>query len=79
MNASRIAVTLDAGALREVDELVRTGQYSSRSRLLEEAVLEKLDRLHHDLLTRECAKLDRAEEQAAAEEFLAGEAAWPEY
>jgi Arc/MetJ-type ribon-helix-helix transcriptional regulator len=79
MSDPKIAVTLNASALREVDELVRTGKYSSRSRLLEEAVLEKLDRLHHDQLVRECAKLQPAEERAAAEEFLVGEAAWPEY
>jgi len=32
-----------------------------------------------DRLARECAKLDRAEEQALADESLAGESEWPEY
>lgn len=79
MSAPKIAVTLNATALREVDELVRSGKYSSRSRLLEEAVQEKLDRLHRAQLLKESAKLVPAEEMAAAEEILVGEAAWPEY
>lgn len=30
-------------------------------------------------LARECAKLDKAAERAAAEELLVGETQWPEY
>jgi hypothetical protein len=32
-----------------------------------------------DRLARECAKLDRAEEQALANEILAAESEWPVY
>ena len=41
---------------------------------------EKLDRLEHTRLARECAKLDVAVEQTMAEEFSPGESGqWPEY
>ncbi len=40
---------------------------------------EKLQRLGRVGLALECAKLQPAVEQAAAEEFLHGETEWPEY
>lgn len=39
-------------------------------------VSKKLERLR---LARECAKLDPAEERAAAAEVLVGEVEWPDY
>jgi Arc/MetJ-type ribon-helix-helix transcriptional regulator len=79
MPAAKIAVSLDADALKEVDRLVQRGLFPSRSSLIQDALADKLQRLRRVRLARECAKLDRAEEQGAAEEFLPGEAEWPEY
>ena len=71
---------LSSKALAQVDQLVRSGRFPSRSRAIQEAVDEKLERLKHGRLARECAKLDPEAEKAMAEEGLGEEgAAWPEY
>lgn len=79
MPAAKIAVSLDPEALKEVDRLVDRGQFPSRSRLIQDALGEKLQRLRRVRLAQECAKLDPTAEQGAAEEFLPSEAPWPEY
>ncbi len=79
MPAAKIAVSLDPGALKEVDRLVQRGLFPSRSSVIQDALADKLERLRRVRLARECAKLDRAAERGAAEEFLAGEPQWPEY
>jgi len=80
MGRSKVAVSLDERALARVDRLVREGVFPSRSRAIEEALREKLDRLERGRLARECAKLDPAVEQALAEEGMSEElAAWPVY
>lgn len=79
MPAAKIAVSLDAGALKEVDRLVQGGAFPSRSRLIQVALDEKLQKMQRLRLARECAKLDKAAERAAAEEFLPSEAEWPAY
>jgi len=79
MSAAKIAVSLDPDALKEVDRLVEDGAFPSRSRLIQDALAEKLERLRRVRLARECAKLDKDAERSAAEEFLPSEARWPEY
>ena len=79
MPAAKIAVSLDPQALREVDRLVQGGLFPSRSRVIQDALAEKLQRLRRVRLAQECAKLDKAVEQAAADEFMPSEARWPEY
>lgn len=79
MPVAKIAVSLDPAALQEVDRLVERGLFPSRSRLIQDALGEKLQRLHRVRLAQECAKLDKAAERAAAEEFFPSEAEWPEY
>lgn len=80
MAKAKVAVTLDEKILIEVDRLVTRRVFPSRSRAIEEAVLEKLDRMAHDRLARECAKLDPALEKALAEEGMPEELErWPEY
>jgi len=77
---SKVAVSLDEQALARVDRLVRQGVFPSRSRAIEEALKEKLERLERGRLARECAKLDPAFEQALAEEGMSEElASWPGY
>ena len=58
---------------------MRKGVSASRSRLIQDAVREKLLRLKRVRLAQESAKLDPKHERAEAEQWLRGEAAWPEY
>jgi len=79
MSTAKVAVTLDEALLKRVDRLVRKAVFPNRSRAIQEAVAEKLARLEHGRLARECAKLDRREERAMANAGLASEAEWPQY
>ena len=66
--------------IKQLDDLVRGGNLESRSQGVERAVEEMLERIHGDLLERECAKLDPGYEKRMAEEGLSEDAAeWPEY
>ena len=73
MPAEKIAITLDRELVRELDRGVKSGLYRNRSRAIEEAVREKLDRPRHRRLAVEAKKLDRKEERALAEEGMTGE------
>lgn len=78
--AAKIAISLDEKALTRVDRLVKEGAFPSRSKLIQDAISEKLARVDRRRLTRESAKLDRSFEQALAEESLSFQAReWPEY
>ena len=80
MSTAKVAVTIDKDLLDRLDRLVKNRRFPNRSRAVQEAVSEKLARLERGRLARECAKLDRASEQAMAEEGISAEAAeWPEY
>lgn len=80
MPAAKIAITIDRITLRLVDELVKKSLYPSRSRVIQEAVSEKLARIDKSRLARECAKLAPEEEQKMAEEGMSGELEqWPGY
>ena len=79
MSAAKIAVSLDPVALKRVDQLVAGGLFPSRSKLIQDALAEKLQRLGKVRLAQECAKLDPSIEKADAEERLVGEVEWPEY
>lgn len=79
MARAKIAITLDENALQDIDRLVGHGVFPNRSRAIEAAVTEKLQRHHRLRLARECARLDLGEEQALAEEGMNGEAEWPAY
>lgn len=80
MPKTKIAVTLDAALVDEVDALVRQNRFPNRSQAIESAVAEQLAKLRRTRLAEACALLDVAEERALADEGLAGDlAAWPEY
>ena len=79
MSRAKIAVTVDEKALAEIDRLVSKGVFPNRSQAFEIAVKERLARMQRSRLATESAKLDRAEEQALANEGYAGEDEWPEY
>jgi Arc/MetJ-type ribon-helix-helix transcriptional regulator len=79
MGRAKIAITVDEHALQELDRLVEDGIYPNRSKAIEAAVKERIERLKHSRLATECAKLVKADEQALANEGYAGESEWPEY
>jgi metal-responsive CopG/Arc/MetJ family transcriptional regulator len=80
MPKTKVAVTLDAVLLHQVDHLVAKRRFRNRSQAIETALAEKLTRLARTRLAEECAKLDPHEEKALAEEGLNGSIdTWPEY
>lgn len=80
MPKRKVAVTLEAALLEEVDALVGEQRYLNRSHAIESAVHEQLVRLKHSRLAEVCSQLDPAEERTLAEEGLAGDIEdWPEY
>jgi metal-responsive CopG/Arc/MetJ family transcriptional regulator len=80
MSTAKIAVTIDQHLLEKLDRLVKEQRFPNRSRAVQEALKDKLDRLERGRLARECAKLDPQEEQRLAEEGVAEDIEqWPEY
>ena len=64
----RIAVALDRRAVERIDRLVKGGAYQNRSRAIEAAIFERLERFQRGCLARECSKLDPKTEKSLAEE-----------
>lgn len=80
MGKEKIAITLDAEFIDELDRLVDKHVFQSRSQAIREAVSEKLFRLKSNRLASECSKLDPAFEKAMAEEGMAEDISqWPQY
>lgn len=80
MGSVKVAITLDRETLTRVDTLVARSVFPNRSRAIQAAVAEKLDRMERGRLAAECAKLDPKFEKALAEEGLGQELdSWPEY
>ncbi len=80
MATTKVAVTIDADLLAQVDLLVAQHVFPNRSKAIQAALQDKLTRIRRSRLARESAKLDPCLEQALAEEGMDQElAAWPEY
>lgn len=80
MDTAKVAISINKQTLERVDRLVKSQVFPSRSRAIQEAVEEKLNRLEHNRLAAQCAKLNPAAEKALAEEGLSEELVqWPEY
>jgi len=80
MASAKIAITIDVSTLHRLDRLVKDRVFPNRSRAIQIAVQEKIDKLERNRLARECANLDAALEQALAEEGMGMELErWPEY
>ena len=73
MATAKIAISLDEGTVKRLDRLVRKGIFPSRSKVIQDAVEEKLKKMRKGRLARECAKLDPEFEKAFAEEKLSYE------
>lgn len=78
MASVKVAITLEQETLARVDSLVSRRVFPNRSRAIQIALQEKLERHEGVRLAAECAKLDPAFEQTMAEEGLDVES-WPEY
>jgi len=80
MNKNKIAITLDHNILERLDRLVKKHVFENRSRAIQEAVQDKLERIEQSRLAKECALLNPDFEKAMAEEGLSEELSkWPEY
>ena len=79
MTVQKIAITIDEKLLKRVDRLVEEDRFPSRSRAIQEAVREKIERMESSRLARELAKLDPVFEQKLADEDLGDLQEWPEY
>ncbi len=80
MATSKIAITIDQNTLARLDFLVKNKFFPNRSRAIQEAVAEKIDRLEKGRLARECAKLSVEFEQNLAEKGCEMELdEWQEY
>ncbi|MDQ3256413.1 MAG: ribbon-helix-helix domain-containing protein [Acidobacteriota bacterium] len=80
MSVAKVSISIESSLLRRVDHLVKARVFSNRSQAIQSAVEEKMARLDTNRLVRECAKLDKADEQALADEGLTFEVAgWLEY
>ena len=80
MAVSKVTISIESSLLRRVDHLVKAQVFSNRSQAIQAAVEEKVSRLDNNRLAQECAKLDRSQEQALADEGLAAEVTeWLEY
>jgi metal-responsive CopG/Arc/MetJ family transcriptional regulator len=78
MSVSKVTISLESDLLRRVDYLVSEQLFSSRSQAIQTAIEEKV--AHIDRLARECAKLDKEEEQRFADLGLKADLEeWPEY
>ena len=73
MATSKIAISLDEGTVKRLDRLVKNRIFPSRSKVIQDAVEEKLKKMGKGRLARECAKLDPEFEKALAEEGLSYE------
>jgi Arc/MetJ-type ribon-helix-helix transcriptional regulator len=77
---TKVAVTLDIKVLDHLDRLVASERFRNRSQAIEAAVVDKLVRIQHTRLARECAKLNQRDEQKLADEGLDLDTeTWPAY
>lgn len=80
MATTKIAISMDEKTVSQIDQLVKRQVFPNRSKAIQQAVVEKLERLERSRLARECAKLDPSFEKALAEEGMSEELGqWPEY
>jgi metal-responsive CopG/Arc/MetJ family transcriptional regulator len=76
----KVAITLEQDTLRQVDSLVARRVFPNRSRAIQMALREKIDRVEGSRLAAECAKLDKKYEQTLADEDLGQDGLeWPEF
>jgi metal-responsive CopG/Arc/MetJ family transcriptional regulator len=78
MASAKIAITMDESTLHRLDRLVKDRVFPNRSKAIQDAVEEKLEKLERNRLARECAQLDPIMEKAMAEVGMGEELElWP--
>jgi metal-responsive CopG/Arc/MetJ family transcriptional regulator len=73
MSEAKITVSIDSSLLKRVDHLVKARVFANRSQAIQAAVKKTVNRLDRKRLARECAKLDKIQEQMLADEGLIAE------
>ena len=73
----KIVVALSQKTVADLDRCIREGRYPNRSRALRSTADMLIEREKRSRLSRELAKINRAEEQRMAEEGL-GDESWPQ-
>ena len=80
MATAKIAITIEEDVLHRLDLLVKSRKFPNRSKAIQEAIKEKLNKIEHNRLEVECSKLNPEFEQALADEGMSTEIdEWPEY
>ncbi len=80
MPKTKVALTIDANLLEQVDDLVAHEKFRNRSQAFEAALADKLRRVARTRLAREAAKLKPTEEKRLAEDSVIDALdSWPEY
>ncbi|HEX7586394.1 MAG TPA: ribbon-helix-helix domain-containing protein [Patescibacteria group bacterium] len=80
MSTAKIAISIEENLLQKLDRLVKAKEFPNRSKAVQGAIEEKLARINHSRLAKECAKLDPKFEKSLAEEGFSLELEkWPEY
>jgi len=80
MATAKIAITIEKDTLKRLDLLVKSHTFPNRSKAIQEAINDKLNKIEQNRLEVECAKLNPEFEQALADEGLSSEIEeWPEY
>lgn len=78
MSTAKIAISLDQALLKKLDHLVKSHVFKNRSQAFQEAIQERIVRIEHNRLARECLKLDPKVEQAMANEGISEDLEeWP--
>src|ERR1700676_2874897 len=75
MASVKVAITLEQETLRQVDSLVARRVFQNRSRAIQMALQEKIERIEGSRLAAECAKLNPKFEKSLGEEGTGGDAA----
>jgi Arc/MetJ-type ribon-helix-helix transcriptional regulator len=67
MSVAKVTISIESQLLKKIDSLVSERVAPNRSQAIQTAAKEKVTRLNRNRLARECAKLDKDEEQAWAD------------
>ena len=80
MSVAKITISMEQQLVEKIDQLIKDRTFGNRSQAIQSAVKEKISRIEHSRLARECAKLNIVFEQELADEGLSMELEeWPEY
>jgi metal-responsive CopG/Arc/MetJ family transcriptional regulator len=80
MSVAKVTISIEQQLLEKIDQMVKNKSFGNRSQAIQSAVKDKINRIEHIRLAKECAKLDIKFEQELAEEGLTMELVeWPEY